>query len=447
MKTNFNELVNELAEILRGHATHTQYDSQGCRFRLRQDAPARDWHNREQMKYPLHPAIVKALESDHRPTDWHLLTLEWPHVSETDSTRLAYTRDDRAGEADRQVITTVGKYLTRHFTTMPDHEIRNLVALYAAGESCKFVHTMAEMLHHLHRGPTSCMVSRREIRCDDGELRHPYQAYDPKYGWHMAVRTENDDTVGRALCVDKYFVRSYKKTGGHSYSDERLEAWLVAQGYTHLHQYPCGTELAYYGTSNEFLAPFIDGDEKRVSVGGVKLVIDEDGDYVCNNTDGTPEGGEERESCSDCGYSFDAGDGYWVGIYEDSQVCSDCHDNNYTYAYSRRGYQYYISSDNTIAVGGDYYDVDYLHDNEIVELIDGEYASMGDCVLINDDWYLSDDDEVCYAEDIEDYALKDDCWQCDGSNNWYTNETAALMDADGNRYHADHAPEQETEKE
>ena len=440
MKTNFNELVSELATILRGGVTYRRFGTAGWYTEF-QGCSARDWHHREQLKYPLHPAIVKALESDHRPTDWHLLTLEWPHVSETDSTRLAYTRDDRAGEANRQVITTVGKYLTRHFTTMPDHEVRNLVALYAAGESCKFVHTMAEMLHHLHRGPTSCMVSRREIRCDDGELRHPYQAYDPKYGWHMAVRTENDDTVGRALCVGKYFVRSYKKTGGHSYSDERLEAWLVSQGYTHLHQYPQGTELAYYTTSDEFLAPFIDGDEKRVSMCGDKLELDEDGDYVCNNTDGTPEGGE-RESCSDCGDSFDAGDGYWVGIYEDSQVCSDCCDNNYTYAYSRRGHQYYVPSDNTIEVNGDYYDVDYLSDNEIVELADGDYASMGDCVLINEDWYLSDDDEVCFAEDVEEYCLKDDCWQCGASYNWYTDETAAMIDRDGNHYHEDHAPAQ-----
>ena len=96
MKTNFNELVEQLATILRGGAKYQQHNGDYW-YTAYQTAPARDWHNREQIKYPLHPAIVKALESDHRPTDWHLLTLEWPHVSETDSTRRAYTRDERSG--------------------------------------------------------------------------------------------------------------------------------------------------------------------------------------------------------------------------------------------------------------------------------------------------------------------------------------------------------------
>jgi len=450
MKTNFIELVEQLATILRGDAVHTTYDSQGYRYRLRQDAPARDWHQREQRKYPLHPAVTKALESDHRPTDWHLLVLEWPHVSETDSKRLAYTRDERAGVADRQVVTTVGKYITRHFPTMPDHEVRNLVALYAAGESCKFVHTMAEMLYHLHRGPPSCMVSTREIRCQDGERRHPYQVYDPKFGWHMAVRVENDDTVGRALCVDngvheKYFVRTYQKTGGYSHADEKLHAWLLEQGYKHRGSYMEGTKMAYYETSDDFLAPYIDGNEQCVDIYGDHLRIDENGEYSCDNTGGSPSGSGGNE-CEDCDNRFSDGDGYWVGVSEDRHVCESCCNNDYTYAYSRRGHQYYIPNDETVEVYGNYYDTDYLSDNSIVELEDGDYAHLDECITIDDQFYPRDDDRICYAEDVEEYVLKEDCWQCEGSDNWYTNETAAMMDKDGNRYHEDHAPEQTTEE-
>ena len=89
MKTNFIELVNDLALILRGGASYWRND---FGYREFQTAPARDWHGREQRKYPMHPAVIKALESDYRPYDWHLLTLEWPHISE-DSTRLAYFCD------------------------------------------------------------------------------------------------------------------------------------------------------------------------------------------------------------------------------------------------------------------------------------------------------------------------------------------------------------------
>jgi hypothetical protein len=344
----------------------------------------------------------------------------------------------------------VGKYLTRHFPTMPDHEVRNLVALYAAGESCKFVHTMAEMLYHLHRGPGSCMVSAREIRCSDGEVRHPYQVYDPKYGWHMAVRIENDDTMGRALCVDngvhaKYFVRTYAKTGGYSHADEKLHAWLLEQGYVHCSGYMDGTKLAHYETSDDFLAPFLDGNKQHVEVYNNELRIDSDGEYECDCTGGAPSGGD-RILCEDCDNRFSDGDGYWVGVHEETHICSHCCDNDYTYAYSRRGNQYYIRSDNTVAVGCEYYDTDYLSDNNIVELHDGEYEDMENCVQIHDEWYRTDDDDVCYAEDIEEYALQDECWMCYESGNWYTNETAALMDSDGHRYHEDHAPEQTTEE-
>lgn len=451
MKTNFMELVNQLATILRGDATQRLFDAQGYSYRMRQDAPRRDWHAREQHKYPLHPAVTKALESDHRPTDWHLLTLEWPHVSETDSTRLAYTRDERAGEADRQVITSVGKYITRHFKTMPDHEVRNLVALYAAGESCKFVHTMAEMLYHLHRGPNSCMAGMRTVKCFDGQSRHPYEVYDPKFGWHMAVRIENDDTVGRALCVDngvhaKYFVRTYAKNGGgYSHADEKLHAWLLEQGYVHRASYMEGTKLAYHETACDFLAPYIDGGEQHVDIYNNELRIDSNGEFECSNTSGEPSGGGRIE-CEDCNNRFDDGDGYWVGVFEDSQVCPSCCDDNYTYAYSRRRNQYYIRNDDVVEVNGDYYDTDYLSDNNIIELADGSYEDIDNCVEIDGEWYRDDDDDICYAEDVEEYCLKDICWQCDGSNNWYTNETAALMDKDGNRYHEDHAPEQTTEE-
>ena len=447
MKTNFTTLVNELATILRGGATYQRGD--GYRFYNEyQTAPCRDWHGREQRKYPLHPAVTKALESDHRPYDWHLLTLEWPHVSE-DSTRLAYTRDDRAGEADRQTVTTVGKYITRHFRTMPDHEIRNLVALYAAGESCKWVYTMAEMLHHILRGPTSCMGGNKsfDVHCADGVRRHPYEVYNPKYGWHMAVRIENDDTVGRALCMadgdSKYFVRSYRKTDGYSPSDERLEAWLISQGYTKQDYWENDTRLAYHEVSSgEILAPFIDGGHQYVDVCGNHLELSSSGEYECTNTSGRAQDGN-GDDCNDCGDRVREGDGYWIGRHEDVRVCESCCDSSYYYAYGRNANQYYVHENNMVRVGDEFYDEDFLSDNGIVALEDGDYADMDDCVLINDDWYLTDDDRICRPEDSDDYCLTEDCWMCAESGNWYTDDTE-YVEIDGCLYHPDHAPEQET---
>ena len=452
MKINFIELVHDLALILRGGATYINHSPQSGAFIQYQTCPARDWHGREQRKYPMHPAVLKALESEHRPYDWHLLTLEWPHISESDSTRLAYTRDDRAGEADRQVVTTLGKYLTRHFRDMPDHEVRNLVALYSAGESCKFVYTMAEMIHHIMRGPTSCIGGRPfDVYCADGERRHPYQVYDPKYGWHMAVRVENDNTVGRALCMadgdSKYFVRSYRKTDGYSPSDERLEAWLDSQGYTKQSYWESDTRLAYYAVGGgEILAPYIDGGHQYVDICGNHLEISSSGEYECSQTGGIAQD-SNGDDCADCGDRIREGDGYWVNRFEDYHVCESCCDSSYYYAYGRNGNQYYVHDNNMVRVGDEFYDDDYLSDNGIVRLENGDYAHEDDCVLINDEWYELEDERIVRCEDDDEYHLEDDgCWQCGASGNWYTEDTLAVIDAGGNMYHPDHAPEQTTEE-
>jgi hypothetical protein len=290
-----------------------------------------------------------------------------------------------------------------------------------------------------------------EVHCADGVRRHPYEVYNPKYGWHMAVRIENDDTMGRALCVDngvhaKYFVRTYAKTGGYSYADEKLHAWLLEQGYAHRNSYMDGTKMAYYPTADDFLAPYLDGNQQHVDTRGDHLRIDGNGEYECDCTSGVPSGGG-RIQCEDCNNRFDDGDGYWVGIHEETHVCDSCGNDDYTYAYSRRGNQYYVHNHSMVRVGDEYYDDNYLSDNEIVRLEDGDYAHMDDCVMIGDEWYEQDDSRVVRCEDDDDYYLEDEgCWQCAESGNWYSDSTD-YVEVDDNKYHPDHAPEQTTEEE
>ena len=101
-------------------------------YNYKRPLAGRAWFKLIYNKYQLHPAIEKVIEGyNYRPNDWQQLLLEWPHRSETDSNRIAYTQNERKGEANIQTVTTLGKYLQRHFT-MPDHEIRDVVALYTS---------------------------------------------------------------------------------------------------------------------------------------------------------------------------------------------------------------------------------------------------------------------------------------------------------------------------
>jgi hypothetical protein len=426
----------------------------------------RDWFHREVNKYRLHPSVKRLLVDDYRPRDWHQLLLEWPHVAQTDTTRLAYTRDERAGDANRQVMTTVGKYLTRHFD-LPDHIIRDAVALYAGGtDTYKLLRTVDEMVHAVNNGPHSCMCweGRDFIRCSDGEHRHPYAAYDPQYGWHMAVRiAPNGDIVGRALLNtydgENYWVRSFGKQEGSSYSytDERLEAWLKERGYVRWNYWHDGAQLAYIPIRNGFLAPYLDGDTTHASLYGDTLTIDESGDYEMRNTDGTPDQ-QGRFTCPDCGERCNEDDMRSVGYHGDHTVCESCVDSDYTYVTGRRGEDYYVPNGDAVEADGDWYDSDYLDDNDIVELANGDYAHTNNAVRCDDDdeWYHIDDSDIIHCEyddkchhinncvETVDHGWvhEDDAWQCEGSDRYYSDSTDYVI-VDGGKYHPDHTPAQD----
>jgi len=404
------------------------------------------WHYALQNKFQeLHPSVIKAVKIQ-RPDNWQDLILQWPHVSEKDGTQIAYTRDERKGQDDVQTRTSVGKYLKMHFRSMPDHTIRDIVALFHPSE-CKFVKTMEDILYHLERGPTSCMVWEGQDHDD-----HPYQVYAIKYGWHMAVRIEEGDTVGRALCNEKTYVRSYNKAkdGGYSYSDQQLESWLNDQGYRKKSSW-LGFKLEKIKSNRKygFLAPYIDGADQGVSDCGQYFEIIHEGDYIFNNTNGEATE-KHNSSCADCDETCDEDDLVAVGYHEDHHICSSCQNNEYTYVIGRRGAEYYAPSDEAVYSDDmdSYYHQNYLSDNEIVELLNGDYVHLDNAICIDDDWYRSNDEDIVQLKD-GDYALLDNCWLCEHSGDYYLNDDddEKVETLGGKTIHSDYSDEYETEEE
>lgn len=434
---------------------------------LKRTVYRRDWHHDLQTRFRLHPAVDKLL-ADYRPLDWQQLVLEFPHQAESDRNRVAYTQNEKKGESNIQTVTSLGKYLTRHFPQLPDHEIRNTVASYSV-VGCKVVYTTAEMLQALMAGPASCMSNNwRDSNLDN----HPYKCYDPRLGWGMAVREEGGEIIGRALVYErdgiKRFVRTYQRpsnSSSYSQADDQLNAWLRDQGYSHDCDWE-GCLLRYYeGYAFRPLAPYLDGSLKDVDVitveGNKYLRVTEGGQYHCENQDGSCTDNEDSETCNDCGSNIDDGDGYWVNAAEDEYVCQHCCDNNYYYAYSRHERMRYIYCDNVVHVGDDAYDEDYLSDNGIVSLSSGEYCHIDDAVFVEsvDAYYDCDDEAVCYDDYNNQYALRDDlvelhdgsmcnqddAWQCEHSKDWYSNDVE-FVDLFGEKFHPDYAPEIEETK-
>jgi hypothetical protein len=441
---------------------------------------SRPWHRREQRQtdWKMHPAVIAAVAVC-RPADWKGMVLEWPHIADDDKRQIAYTRDERKGEENRQTMTSVGKYLKRQFPTMSDHVLRDITALHTPHNvEFKFLRTTPEMLHAIDTGPYSCMCSRYSGGSNDRWTHpqsvtyghHPYEVYDPELGWHMAVAMEGDEVTGRALCMDKYYVRTYKAQGEHgSTTDERLDAWLQNQGYDKQRSWEYDTLFKHIPLQRRyFVAPYIDGNQYHVVIdtrGYLRLIDPNDLDngdkyYECRNTSGTPTQetcNTGTAQCEDCDDWIDENDARSVGVSEDRCVCENCRDNNYTWAYTYRGRERYIPSDNVIYVSDNYYDTDYLSENNIVELADGDYAHTDDAVYIErlDEYHPIDDCVHCehsneyeiandcvQLHDLE-WAHMDDCWQCEHSGAYYLDDDAGIRYETecGKLVHIDYADE------
>jgi hypothetical protein len=371
---------------------------------------------------------------------------------------IAYTRDEKYGEADRQLTTSVGKYLARHFTALSSNVIRDIAALYVEAK-IEITHDHAMMLEIIENGPNSCMSGESDgfDHCGD---HHPYEVYDPQYGWHMAYVKEGDKITGRALLNDDKYVRTYRGDHTRSYSDtdERLNAWLRENGYSKAYDWE-GCKLARINVRNDcgFVAPYLDGGSKDVDAYSDHLMVvgSGNGEYICSNTDGNAD---ERNTCqcSCCGNRMSEDDSCTIGRHGDESVCSNCYSDNYTLVHGRRQEQYSIPNDDAIEVDGEYYDPEWLSDNDIVLLHNGDYTHSDDAVYIQScgEYYESDSDYVCYTQDGE-WELRDDCvelengewcregdaWMCDHTGDWYADDVDYVTTQGGKRIHPDHADE------
>ena len=371
----------------------------------------RGWHRREQMRNPLHHAVYSLIFEKAAPDLGPVIELcaQWPHVSKTDPTKVAFTQDESKGIADRQTVTNFGRYVRKFYSPaiISDHELRDIAARLKPDEM-RFVTDGAEIYRAVIHGPTSCMSKSSEWADYD---EHPYRVYDPELGWQLAVRYgPTGDVLGRCWMYDdgnrKGFVRSYKKCprGGYSHSDEVLEAWLTEQGIEKVngwHRLNAQIKMIEAG-SGQFVAPYLDGSAQYVTEDGY-ITTESDDNYECTNTDGYSDEQGGGYECSHCGamhrqYVYE-NEGIHVGWHSDSWV-GPCCDHNYTEVFGRNGEQYYVHDNDAVQVDGEWYHDRYLHDNDIVTITagsyDGEYAHIDSTTCdpdTGDTWHINDTHE------------------------------------------------------
>jgi hypothetical protein len=139
-------------------------------------------------------------------------------------------------------------------------------------------------------------------------------------------------------------------------------------------------------------------------------------------------------------------------------VCRSCCENDYIYAIGRRREEYYVPNGDAVEVDGNWYVSDYLGDNDIVELANGDYAHTDNVVRCDDDdeWYDIDDSDIIHCDYDDKYHHIDNCvetvdegwvhcndaWMCYASSKYYSDSTDYVL-VDGEKYHPDHTPAQD----
>ena len=280
---------------------------------------------------------------------------------------------------------------------------------------------------------------------------HPYEVYDPKYGWKLAVIHQADEIVGRALALDdgkhKVFVRTYgvNTSSGYSQESDALAGWLESQGYIRAECWPEGTKFAVVTTSSdEPIAPYLDpgsatircSTHRNVRREGSYWVRDNSGEYTWDCTDGTMSFEENFESCDDCGSRQDSDDMTWTGYHGDHRVCCDCLEMHYIEAVGRNGDAYYTRDDTISSEDGTEYVVRYLSDNNMVVSHDGVAINLDDAIYADGEYYTQDDladspDDsglIVYDKINHTYICRDDAEWCLHNKHWVSDSEIVIVD-------------------
>lgn len=294
------------------------------RYRISKEVNGTAWKQREN---------ARILSGEYTPTGWEHLPWfhdstrsHYPHLSTDDTQRLAYTASAENGTADRQTVTTPGRYLAAHYGEQLSPDAIELLAANWRERfdptPVSFAYTPDDIADVFENGPQSCMGPGVDFYNGYHDT-HPCSIYG--YGdLAVAYTGEQNNAVARVVCwpEKKVFTIAYPVVQYADGTDNRpearkLSAALENMGWTRgsMIGAKCRrVECAGHG----FVVPYLDSGT-NFSDCGTHLEIDEYGPINGQNIMGTS--GETRQTCEGCGYEHEAD---YLNEIEGDLYCSDC---------------------------------------------------------------------------------------------------------------------------
>ena len=334
------------------------------------------------------------------------------HVSKLDSSKIAYTRDDEAGSADRQTQTTVGRYLTanhpdldneliKYINALHQQEYQPISVLFATGDK------ITEIYKACHEtGVASCMTKPNhyyESSC------HPTLVYSAGDLALAYIRDADDSIKARAL------VWQDKKIYARLYGDyESLRSGLQTLGYTSDGSFH-GAKIKRIECENHtgrLVLPYLDGLQSVSVCDDEWLMIDRYGDIEANTTDGLQRD-PVYTTCDRCEDDIETAEEtvtVYMRRYSAETWCQHCADNDSFYCH---GINERVHNDRHVAVDGESYSSWYAMD-------EANYCQH------TEEYTFSDMNTVyvtaTQTEQWCDGAVSDDAFTCRVSGEYYDNE-------------------------
>lgn len=343
------------------------------------------------------------------------ICLQLPHLSISGDGRVAYWPDASKCAAGREVVTTVGRYLSRQLGIREEldvwvklhNQLNGLDADYVKFIENNDLNGWRDVYrsHHIR----SCMNNREYgVTQNDTYRCYATAAFGlPDNGLRLAYISHPKGDGSPDTAVARCIVHQPTMTYVRVYGDDNLESALKSMGYTYSSGYP--EDLILWAGEHKY-TPYVDGDNHWAShhwssdANCYYWELD-CGDYDLQNTSGILGG----EICPNCVESWETVD---RPMYENGDiiyVCDCCYDN------LRHAYYHgdLVAANNydILTVGGE----DYIDDGDNLAYYDivyseyhQEYMFLNDAVFSDYmDSYIHIND-VVYVDYMDDYYLSGD---------------------------------------
>jgi len=338
----------------------------------------------------------------------------YAHVSRKVPGNIAFTESDEKGARDIQTSMKIGRYLAR-FYDLSDNDVKlyanEFIAQFGA-INLNFATTADEFERVYVNGPRSCMAHEADYFRSSCHPVRVYAAGDIQLAYLTASSEDETAISGRVL------VWPERKIYSRIYGDEqKLAKLLEAQGY---HRGDLsGARLRRIECRGAFVMPYVDGPQQARDEGDY-LVLDEDGELNCDNTNGLSS--ENGEECYCCGGRFDRDDLYSVNGC-DGLLCESCESEN-TY-YCQYNEETYYGDDYVHMANGETWSQDAFDRHGFQ--CEGNHRNYpnDDCVTLADG--------TCWSRGY----FEDNGFVCSGNGDCYDNDDA-VTGTDGDTYSRDY---------